>query len=175
MEYVVFPAIFFIGVLTKFVDLAVDDSLNIPKPLVYASAVAYGILAAYVITNYTILAPLGLAVVAAVLITGKIDRKPHALGVVIMVLFMFFWGLQAVDPVLLLILLAAGIADEITSDLADKGKVKGVSAKVLGRRFILEVAAFFVSLSTGYWIIFLGILIFDAGYFIAEMLGKKFK
>ena len=85
---------FAIGVLTRIVDMAVDDGMKLPEYLAYAGGVAYGILIAYVVANYPLLSPLCLGVVIAVMLTGKIDRKPHIAGIGAMVLFQGLWGLH---------------------------------------------------------------------------------
>ncbi|MEE9323396.1 MAG: hypothetical protein V3U72_02515 [Candidatus Aenigmarchaeota archaeon] len=172
--YEVLLATFSIGVLTKFADLIVDEGLG-KKWMAYAGGIAYGVLIAYVIAGYPLLAPLGLAVILAVLLTKKIDSKPHVLGVASMVLFLAFWGLESLDVILLAVFLAAGVADEIVSDFADRGRVKGIPAKILEKRVVLDVTAFFVSFVTGYWIIFLGIFSFDIGYLLVRRTGERFE
>jgi len=175
MMYEVLPWVFATGFLTKLVDLSVDEGLKIARPLIYMAGAAYGILIAYVISNYPLLSPLGLAVVFAVMLAGKIDRKPHITGIVFMVIFLGIWGFAETDLVLLSIFLFAGTMDEIFSDLADKRKIKGKAAKVFENRIILEITALSVSLATGYWIIFLGMLSYDLGYFFTGKTGRYFK
>lgn len=172
--YEILPVIFLIGILTKFVDLVVDDGFKTKKPIAYVLGAVYGILIAYVISNYPLLSPLGLAVVFAVMLAGKIDKKPHITGVVLMVIFLGLWGFAETDLVLLSLFLFAGVMDEIANDLVDKKKIKGKPAKVLEKRVILEITTFFVSFATGYWIIFLGMLSYDAGYLLTERTGRKF-
>ncbi len=173
--YEVLLATFSIGILTKFVDLVVDDGLHIPKSITYAAGIAYGVLIAYVLANYPLLAPLGFAIVIAVLLTRKIDRKPHIAGVVSMVLFIFLWGFPEIDLILFAVFLMAGGLDELLSDMSDKGRIKGILARVFEKRVILEVVTFLVSFATGYWIIFLGMFSYDAGYFLIEKVGRYFK
>lgn len=168
-------ATFSIGVLTKFVDMVVDDGLNVQKPITYTASVAYGILIAYVVANYPLLAPLGLAVVVAVLLAKKIDSKPHIVGVVSMGLFLLLLGLPRIDLILFAIFVFAGGLDEVLSDMSDTGKIKGVLAKVFEKRIILEIVTFLVSFATGYWLIFLAMLSYDTGYFLVKKSGRYFK
>lgn len=170
--YEVLVLTFVIGFLTKFVDLIVDNGLKIHNFITYVSAVIYGVLAAYVVVNYPLLAPIGLAVVIGVVVTRKIDSKPHISGIITFVLLLLFWGFSGTDLVLLGIFLLVGIEDEIVSDLADKGKIKGRLARIFEKRIILEVTTFSVSLITGYWIMFLGIFTYDLGYLITKRIGS---
>jgi len=173
--YEVLLATFSIGILTKFVDLIVDDDLKIARLVPYAAAISYGVLIAYVITNYPLLAPLGFAIVVAVLLTRKIDSKPHIAGVAFVVLFLILSGFPSIDLILFAVFLVAGGLDEMLNDFADKGKIKGIPAKIFEKRVVLEIAAFSVSLFTGYWILFLGMFSYDIGYLLTTRTGRYFK
>jgi len=174
MEYFAFLVIFIIGFLTKLADMAVDDGLNIPKHVSYVTGAVYGILIAYVITSYPILSPLGLAVVLAVLLMRKIDAAPHDIGIAMMLLTLALLGFPKTDSMLLLLFLVAGISDEVLSDFADKGKVKGLAGEILKKRIILEIVCLSFSALTGKWMVFLGIFFYDAGYILTGKVGERF-
>ena len=173
--YLSLLTLFVIGVLTKLTDLVVDEDIKAKKPIAYVTGIIYGILIAYALLGCQILAPVGFAVLMAVIATGKIDKKPHILGVVSMVLVMLVYGFPKTDLFLLALFLAAGVADEVANDFTDNGRIKGVCAKVLKRRIILDIATFAFSISTGFWIIFFAMFAYDAGYQITERAGKRFK
>lgn len=162
------------GFLTKFVDAIVDDGLKVRKAFAYAAGIIYGVLIAYMITAYPLVAPLCIAIVLAVLITKKIDRRPHNIGIAVMFLSLALLGFPKVDPLLLAIFLISGALDEIGNDLPDKGRFKGTPRRILRFRIITEMAALLVSLVTGYWIIFLAILSFDIGYLITKKMVERF-
>lgn len=172
MDYLLFPAILLTGFLTKLTDLVADEGLEMPRTAEYASGIIYGILIAYVIASCPPLAPLWLAVVISVIVTKKIDSAGHALGMGATLLFIGIWGLPGVDVTLMLIFLAAGVADEAGNDMADKGRLKGRKAKFLRKRLLLELTAFLVSVVTWEWVIFFGMIVFDAGYVATGKLGK---
>ncbi len=175
MELLVLFYLFLTGVLTKFADLIADEGLQIRKIFSYAIGIVYGALIAYVLATQPLLAPLGLAVVLSVLLTQKIDRKPHNIGIASIFLFLAMWGFPRVDVVLAVVFLAAGSLDEIGNDLADKGRIRSAARKIFEYRLVLEITAFLVSLITWQWIIFIGMLSFDVGYRLTTELGKRFK
>jgi hypothetical protein len=174
MDYFALLIVFLIGILSKFADLVADEGLKVKKSLAYITGMVYGVLIAYVLVNYPLLAPLGLAIVLAVLLTKKIDRKPHNVGIASMFLFLGILGFPRVDVVLLAVFLIAGGLDEVGNDLADRGRIKGIAGRFFEFRMTLEITAFLVSLLTGNCIIFLGMLGYDLGYVLTKKAGKKF-
>ncbi len=174
MDLIILPVVFIIGILTKLADLIADDGIEIRWIFSYAIGVVYGILIAYILTTHPVLAPIGLAAVLAVLLTKKIDRKPHNIGIASTFLFLAVWGLPRIDILMTAVFLTAGLIDEIGNDRADSGRIKGSLKKLFDYRLVFELTAFSVSLVTGEWIIFLGILSFDIGYLLTKRIGKKF-
>ena len=167
--YEVLILTFALGVLTKSADIGGKSRFS------YLAGGVYGVLAAYILSNYPVLAPLGLSIVLAVLLTGKIDTRAHAFGIAFMLLFLGVWGFRGVDLILLVIFLLAGVADEIMNDLADSRRIKGKFARIFGKRVILEITAFFVSFLTNEWLMFLGMISYDTGYVIAGAVSGRFK
>lgn len=174
MDFLILLPVFLTGVLTKFADLIADDGLEIRRVFSYSIGVVYGVLIAYILATHPLLAPMGLAAVLAVLLTKKIDQRPHNIGIASMFLFMGIWGFPKIDIVMISVFLASGLIDEVGNDKADEGKMRGVLRKVFEYRLVFEITAFLVSLFTGEWIIFFGMLSFDAGYLITKRLGKRF-
>jgi hypothetical protein len=169
-------AAFAAGFLTKFTDLIVDKDIKADKRLAYITGPLYGLAIAYVMTTEPALAPLGVALTLAVIITRKIDRLPHTLGIAALAAGLVAMGFRGADVFQVAAFLLAGIGDEIGNSLADKGKIKGVPARLLKSRLMfIEPAAFIVSTLTGQWIIFAGIVCFDAAYQLTTRLAGKRK
>jgi hypothetical protein len=171
MDFLILIPVFIAGVLTKFADLIADEGLEIRRAFSYLTGIVYGVMIAYIIATHPLLAPLGLAAVLAVLLTKKIDQRPHNIGIAAMFLFLGIWGFPKIDIVMISVFLAAGLVDEIGNDRADQGKMKGLLKKVFEYRLVFELTAFMVSLLTGEWIIFLGMLSFDVGYLLTKRVG----
>jgi hypothetical protein len=174
MDFLILLPVFLTGVLTKLADLIADDGLEMRRVFSYAIGVVYGILIAYILATHPLLAPIGLAAVLAVLLTKKIDMKPHNIGIASMFLFLGIWGFPKIDVVMISIFLASGLIDEIGNDKVDEGKMRGIPRKVFEYRLVFEITAFLVSLFTGEWIIFLGMLSFDVGYLLTKRSGQRF-
>ncbi|MCJ7816542.1 MAG: hypothetical protein MUP55_01670, partial [Candidatus Aenigmarchaeota archaeon] len=124
--YIILIVVFLVGVLTKFADLAGDDGLKTRKLFSYPAGAIYGFLAAWILVSEYYLAPIVVGSVIAVLVTKKIDYRPHNIGIASMVLFLGFWGFPAVDMLLLAIFAILGIGDEIGSDMVERGRIRGV-------------------------------------------------
>jgi hypothetical protein len=174
MDYLIFPAILIIGILTKFADLMADENLRVNKFWGYVFGLAYGILIAFVVITSPILATIGFAVVIATIVTKKIDHPFHYTGIATLLFLLSAFGFPKVDFILLILFLLAGMVDEIGNNLADKGKFKGFLSFFFKQHLTLEVVVFGVSAYTGFWILFFGILSFDIGYNLTEKLGSRF-
>jgi hypothetical protein len=174
MDIIIIFYIFLIGVLTKFADLIADDGLQIMWAFSYATGIAYGILIAYIISTHPLLAPMAMAAVLAVLLTNKIDRSPHNIGIASMFLFLAVWGFPSIEIWMMAAFLVAGVIDEVGNDRADQGKFKGLTKKIFEHRLIFDITAFIVSYVTGEWIIVISSLGFEAGYLMTDKLGDRF-
>jgi hypothetical protein len=174
MDFIILIPVFVTGVLTKLADLIADDNLEIRKAFSYLIGIVYGVAIAYIISTHPLLAPIGLAAVLAVLLTKKIDRKPHNIGIASMFLFLGIWGFPKIDIVMISIFLASGLIDEIGNDRVDEGRMRGIPRRIFEYRLVFEITAFLVSLLTGEWVIFLGMLSFDAGYLLTKRTGQRF-
>ena len=173
--YLIIASIFLVGLLTKLADLIADDGLKVRGAFSYVIGAAYGALGAYILISDAYLAPVVIATIIAVVATKKIDKKPHSVAIASMLLFLAIWGFPAVNLLLMAIFLAAGVIDEIGNDMADGKRINGRLKKIFDYRLISDVTAFLVSLITGQWIIFLGMLAFTLGYALVEVFEAKKK
>lgn len=157
-------ASFAAGFLTKVSDMAADDGLELGRRLSYVTGLSYGFILAWIISTHALIAPLVIAVVLGVVFTGKIDHKIHYLGIGSMILFLSVFGLGRVDPLLLVVFLIAGAADEIGNDMADRRRLGKKAETFFRYRLALEIAAFAVSLYTFNWMFFAAMFSADVGY-----------
>ena len=169
MDYIVLLVIFLAGILTKAVDVIVDDNKG-NKRIGYLLGIIYGILIGYILTTDVYLASLGIAVVISVILTSKIDHVQHALGIAAMLIVIAVIGMPQVHVVMLIIFLAGGISDEVLSDYSDRKKKYGI----FRYRVILKIVTLIVSMSTGNWILFIGMILYDLGYTIIDKVAYKF-
>ena len=171
--YLIIFSVFIVGLLTKLADVMTEDGLKPKWFLSYPVGVLYGILGTYILLADAILAPIVLATVAAVLITRKIDSKPHSFAIATMFLLLAVWGFPSVNLALLAIFFAVEVIGEIGNDLADKEKMDGWVKRFFSLRLLSDATAFLVSLLTGQWIIFIGMICFTIGYGIIEVSEKR--
>ena len=165
-EYIVL--IFLASFLVKAVDFIVDEKIKV-KYLDIILGVIYGFLIALVASGAQIFASLIFAVIIAVALTKKIDSISHMTWLMIFIVFIFILGMPKLDINMLIVFLVAAVADEITSDLSDNKKIKGIKAKIFKFRPFMDITAFTVSAITSQWILFLGTLSSEAGYKISEI------
>jgi hypothetical protein len=173
--YLVIASIFLVGLLTKLADLIADDGLKVRGVFSYIIGAVYGTLGAYILISDAYLAPVVIATIIAVVITKKIDKKPHSVAIAAMLLVLAVWGFPAVNLMLMAIFLAAGVIDEIGNDMADGKKINGRLKRIFDYRLVSDATALLVSLITGHWIIFLGMLAFTLGYAIVEAAECRLK
>ncbi len=160
---------FFSGFAAKFTDDLIDKKLRFNKKIKYFSGIAYGLLAGYLISSSAEFATLFLAVIAAVLIAGKIDDAAHFLAIAAIAAMIALLGLPAIIPAFFVFFLAFAFLDEVMPDISAKklgrGKKKSIfGQKFLGSRFWLDIACFALSLALNNWVYFFAIVAFDIGY-----------
>jgi len=156
--------VFSAGVLTRIADMAADDGLKLSRYTGYATGALYGFLIAYAITHYPLLAELGIAVIAAVLITSKIDHPVHAAGLATAIIFFTVYGIGPLSVPLLAFFMISGALDELGNNLSDSGRIHGLISRFFKYRLTMELAAFTVSCMTGNWMVFLAMVSYDAGF-----------
>jgi len=156
--------VFLTGFIIKFADMIADDGLKAGNALTYFFGSFYGFLLAFIISANPMWAELGIAVILGVLLTGKIDHPVHYSGLGSFMFFTAVFGLNPVNLIVLLVFIGGASVDEIGNNLVDRKRIKGILGKFFECRLTMDVVAFAVSLLTGYWAIFFGMLAFDAGY-----------
>lgn len=163
------------GVLTKLVDLVEEHNLNLSKNISLISGVIYGILIGYVISFSPELSGLWIAIVLSVLITGKITSRGHYLGIISMIIFVLVFGWMGTNILHIIIFTPIGVLEELVNDrFVDKGKIKNKRlSSFFAWRPLIEISAFIVSALTGQWIVWFGILSYDIGYILIEILMRK--
>jgi len=174
-----FIIMFFIGVLTKVVDLIEDDGLKLFRYANVLFGIIYGLLIGYVVTAYQNVSPLLLGTVIAMVVYGRIDAKGHYTGIVALALFLVAnWPWKTSVP-LLMIFVIANIFEELLNDLLDRGYFKkNVIKNILAVRPVLELTALVVAIVIKDIAIFMTILSYDVGYVLTgtyglRILGKK--
>ena len=156
--------IFSAGILTRIADMIADDGLALGKISGYIIGALYGLIAGYVMVTEPAISELVIAVMLAVIITGKIDHPVHYTAVTSMIMTLVFFGLAPVNIILLCTFLLVGVFDEVMNGLSDRKMVKGIAGRFFGYRLSMEAAAFAVSVFTGQWIILFAIIAYDAGF-----------
>lgn len=163
------------GVLTKLVDIVEEHNPNLSENISLISGVIYGILIGYVISFSPELSGLWIAIVLSVLITRKIDSRGHYLGIISMIIFVLVFGWMGTNILYIIIFTPIGVLEELINDkFVDKGKIKNKRISTFFTwRPLIEISVFIVSVMTGQWIIWLGILSYDIGYILIEFLMRK--
>ena len=166
------------GALAKIADEPPHGSFNFRKFLKYGSGLSYGIAGGYLLSVSPVFSALALAIVAGVLVAGKIDDRNHQLGIAAMLVSGIYFGFVVPDMFLMLFLLALGIADEYLNDAIDRRKKASRPLKlfemVLGSRVVLPLGALGVSIATGNYALFLAVAAFDIGYKISGFAVEKY-
>ena len=177
---------FFTGISVKIVDLIEDEGLRLFKFDKYLFAIVYGILIGFVISNYDLVASLWIGTIFAMILAKKIDSKTHIIGLIFVVVYLFFFSIGNINLILLIIFLIIAFIDEIINDLVDnkpilknpflqfkKIKMNEKLKKVLSLRPLLEISALIVSIIINNYSLFYAILFFDMGYQLSNVLLKK--
>lgn len=168
---------FLIGFLSKYVDAVEEHGFKFLKSFSSFFGTLYGLLIAYTIIRFPVIAPLWLATVVGVFLSGKIDTSGHKLAMVTFILsLVLFWTpeIDFISIALFIVFLTAGILDEVVSDKADEGFVKNIRLnKFLKMRPLLEATAIAVSVILKNPVFFFTIFSYDIGYIIMKKLSGK--
>ena len=193
---------FIIGFLVKFVDFIEDDlklsvklsktnlktkgkssKLVFLKKISFPLGILYGLLIAFVLFIWPILFPLAIGTILGEVVARKIDVVGHFIALFIFVLLCAFLislgllniGLNLYFVALALVFLAASLIDEYFDKYGEKAKGKYAYFSFFSFRPFLEITAFFVSLVSNEWIIWITILAFDLAYVLStKFLPKVF-
>ncbi|MBN1156450.1 hypothetical protein JXA85_02455 [Candidatus Woesearchaeota archaeon] len=156
----------FIGFLTKFADSEHGKKITKKSLTKIVAGILYGFMMAFVVKTEPLVAPLFIATVIGVTISGKIDAIGHFFGISSFVFFLATYGLEKINLLLLLLFLLVATVDELVNTyIVDRKRIKNrLLSNVLAKRPFLEIAAFAFSAVTGAWIVWFSLLFFDVAY-----------
>lgn len=152
------------GFLVKVVDWF-DDTLKSRSPAKYALALAYGVLIGYLIGNATF-SVLFLAALVAQVLARKIDTQAHRIGFATSVVTALFFAVPSIDFLFFGYFLLLAFLDEV--DFI--GRLRFLET----HRIILPLGALPLVL-IGRWDYFVGIVAFDVGYELFNIIQYKMK
>jgi len=158
------------GALSKFSDDLSDKNFNARRVLHYGSAVAYGLIAGWLVSAGQEFSTVVLAMAIGVLLGGKIDSRQHQAGIAALFASIAFFGIALPSIGLLAFFAAFAFLDEADwiAERAEKWKGFGMLGKhiamVLEKRPFLEAAGLAVSIALWNPVYFLAILSFDIAY-----------
>jgi len=156
-------------------DIADDRRLSRHSFYGYLASTGYGLVGAILLTQSPVLATCVLAVVVAVMLAGKEDHPIHYAGTLTFVLASIALGLKMPYFLPLAALVIAAYLDELLSDRASVGQIKGKTLrKLLSYRIVLDVTAILVSLFLSEPAYAFAVVGFDAGYQLVGWLDSKF-
>ncbi|MFH1224374.1 MAG: hypothetical protein V1676_01070 [Candidatus Diapherotrites archaeon] len=162
---------FIAGALVKFADDLSDGRIKADARVAYALALAYGLLLGVVLSLKTETMTWGLAVVAAVLVYGKVD-KAHQFGVAAIIAALAFLGIPEIEFPLFAAFLLCAVLDEALSDRGDRAEKRGEETNALvkfalGSRLLLPLACIIAGFALGKYIYIVAMAGFEIGYVIA--------
>lgn len=163
------------GCLVKLADDIADNKrLSRHSIYGYMAGVGYGIAGAIIFAQSPVLATAVLAVIVAVILAGKEDHPIHYAGMLSFILAAIAIGLKTPYFLPLAALVLAAYMDELLSDRASLGKIKGKTLrKLLSYRIILDVTAIAVSILLSEPAYALAVVGFDAGYQVMGVLDRR--
>lgn len=171
---------FICGAFTKLTDNFVDEPFKARHTLLpYATGLAYGLLAGFLVASSAEFATLIIAITLGVLVAGKIDSKEHQIGIAGLFLLVAWIGLPEISFALVVAFTLLGFFDEFLNDLMDRLKEKKVNVnkwvqKFVSARISLELGTLAVGLLTGNYIYFIAIFSFDIAYNLVDKAMFRF-
>src|SRR5271157_6133375 len=139
MNYIILLSLF-VGVFTRMVDDHYDKKRKINKLLLICLAVAYGALIALIAEAVPSVISLVFAVLVGLVASGKIDNYSHQIALLSFVAVSLIFGFAALhgfNIAMFLVLLTAGVADEVASNRC--AKYKNLGCRILSHRPLLEI------------------------------------
>ena len=178
--YVALMAYPLLGAGIKYIDDAFDEK-RFNKILAVALAPILGIIGAYTMLVDPISATILLAIVAGVLLKGKIDNYAHCLGFIVALIIIILLGVNVlILP--LIFLAAAALLDEIGNDIVDVANGH-INREKVSHRFVLyffdqrwamKLAILFtVFMGIIPWYFFFAIVLFDSAYLAVRWYGRS--
>ncbi len=168
-----------LGAGIKYIDDAFDEK-TFSKKLAFIITPLLSILGAYAMFIDPVSATILLAVLAGVLIKGKVDNVAFIAGLILCLLVVLLLGIDFL--VLPLVLLsAAAVLDEVGNDIIDKKKEKFRKGTIahkfvmyfFGHRWIMKTAILFLALLNLVPIyFFFAMILFDYAYVFVDFISK---
>lgn len=165
-EFIYFVLAFLAGIFVKIVDNIEDESKRKEAPEKWPLAIGYGFLIGFLISKAPF-AMIFLGALCAQAIVRKLDTWTHRIGFSIAILFALYLGLPEFLLIPFAVFLIAAALDEW-----DKLLFWNKPVWVQDFRPILKLAAI-PFIFFGQWEYLAGILAFDVGYILIELLWKK--
>jgi hypothetical protein len=150
------------GVLVKIVDW-LDDDVRSEHPVKYALAVSYGLIIGLIIGTAGF-AVIFLSALMAQVFARKIDTAAHRIGFVVSVMSLIYFGFGSIDIPLFSFFLLLAFLDEID--------YVGPLRPLTRYRPFLKVGSL-AMVMFGRLDYFAGIMLFDSGYMLFEVLSGK--
>jgi hypothetical protein len=164
----------------KYIDDAFDEKRFKLKYAILLAPIL-GILWAYSMMLSAASATILGAIVIAVFLKGKIDNIAHQIGIISIFVVLFVFGFLNFLWIPLIILVIAGLLDELGNDYVDKNRdIRKPIRLFFEFRFVMKLAVLFLALVGVFELFyFFAFLAFDIAYawvtIYSEELGKKKK
>lgn len=150
------------GILVKAVDWLEDDAKS-RHPVKYALAISYGLFIGLIIGTASF-AIIFLSALMAQVFARKIDTAAHRLGFVVSIVSLLYFGFSSIDVPLFSFFLLLAFLDEVD--------YVGPLRPLTDYRPFLKVGAL-AMVMFGRLDYFFGIILFDAGYVLVELLAAR--
>ncbi|MBU0591833.1 hypothetical protein KKF81_03180 [Candidatus Micrarchaeota archaeon] len=155
---------FLAGIVVKAVDWLEDDKKS-SHPVKYFLAIVYGILIGYVIGNAAF-SVIFIAALIAQILARKVDTITHEIGFLFAILTTVFFITPQIELPIFVYFIAMAFGDEV--------KFTGPLKTIVEYRPFLKLAALSM-LVIGRWDYFIGIMVFDIGYFGFQKIAERLK
>ena len=159
--------------ITGFLVKLTDDIIEHKRKFLFKDSeilfgALYGMLIGVMISNFPAIAPLWIGVTSGVLLAGKIDHRAHFMGIFFIILASLVLGVGSVSWALIAIFSLVSFGEEKLNDIADKVRNNNVFFRLLRLRPLVEISCLATSIYLGKPDIFIAILCFDIGYYLAR-------
>jgi|GEM_PF-924084 len=142
------------GSAIKFVD-CVEDTLGGKNLWKWPVAIIAGLAGGYLL-SFSILVTVFLPVIAAMVFMGKVNRPSLGLALMLAMVIVVLFGIPSLDISLFVPFFVLAVLDEMPW--------RGMLNPLREYRLWLKGGALVVSLTTGMWIYFVGLMAFDMAY-----------
>lgn len=151
------------GFCAKLSDEVADRGIKLNPLIALVSSILYGC-GLGLLTTYTSLSSIILALAISTLVAGKINHRLHLVGLLVFTIIVVSNPIQLFDYRLFCIFFILSLVDEL--ELKSKGPLN----LLLTQRILTPIGAFILFLWSGQYIFLLFILSFDIAYRTADYL-----